>query len=80
MKISENDLKSALPDLATPMQFAGLDKAVEVCRDRWGIPHIKADNEKDLFFAQGFTTAQDRLWHMCFDRHQADPEPSEPGG
>ena len=38
---------------------------------RWGIPHIRAENEADLFFAQGFATAQDRLWHMDFDRHQA---------
>ncbi|HAA78705.1 TPA: penicillin acylase family protein, partial [Candidatus Latescibacteria bacterium] len=40
-------------------------------RDQWGIPHIKAENETDLFFAQGYVTAQDRLWHMDADRFRA---------
>ena len=42
----------------------GLIANVEVLRDRWGVPHIFAKNEEDLFFAQGFVTAQDRLWQM----------------
>ena len=71
MKITENDLRSALPDLTTTIRLPELGAAVEVCRDRWGIPHIRAENEADLFFAQGFATAQDRLWHMDFDRYQA---------
>ena len=70
-KITENDLRSALPDLTTTMRLPELGAAVDVYRDRWGIPHIRAENEADLFFAQGFATAQDRLWHMDFDRHQA---------
>ena len=69
--ITENDLKSALPDPSTKMRLPELGAAVDVYRDRWGIPHIRAENEADLFFAQGFATAQDRLWHMDFDRHQA---------
>jgi penicillin amidase len=44
---------------------------VDICRDAWGIPHIRAENEHDAFFAQGFVTAQDRLWHMDYDRHRA---------
>ena len=71
MKINENDLRSALPELTTTIRLLELGAAVEVYRDRWGIPHIRAENEADLFFAQGFATAQDRLWHMDFDRHQA---------
>ena len=71
MKITENDLRSALPELTTTIRLPELGEAVEVYRDRWGIPHIRAENEADLFFAQGFATAQDRLWHMDFDRHQA---------
>lgn len=71
VKITEADLKAAVPDLTVPMRFSGLDQPVDVYRDRWGIPHIKAANEKDLFFAQGFVTAQDRLWHMDADRHRA---------
>lgn len=38
--------------------------SVEVIRDRWGVPHIYARNIDDLFFAQGFVQAQDRLWQM----------------
>ena len=71
VKITTHDLKAALPDVTTPMRLPGIDTPVEVYRDRWGIPHIKAENEKDLFFAQGFVTAQERLWHADFDRHQA---------
>ncbi|MDQ8153326.1 MAG: penicillin acylase family protein [Gemmatimonadota bacterium] len=43
---------------------AGLDSAVEVRRDQWGVPHIYARTQHDLFFAQGFVAAQDRLWQM----------------
>lgn len=70
-KITDNDLRSALPDLTTTMRLPELGAAVDVYRDPWGIPHISAQNEADLFFAQGFVTTQDRLWHMDFDRHQA---------
>ncbi len=37
---------------------------MEVLRDRWGIPHIYAENRDDLFFAQGFITANDRLFQL----------------
>ncbi len=70
-QITTEDLKAALPDVSTSLAFQGLEKPVELYRDQWGIPHIKAENENDLFFAQGFATAQDRLWHMDADRHQA---------
>ena len=42
----------------------GLKAEVEVLRDEWGVPHIYARNLDDLFFAQGFVVAQDRLWQM----------------
>jgi len=42
----------------------GLDSTVEVRRDRWGVPHIYAKTQRDLFFAQGFVAAQDRLFQM----------------
>ena len=64
-------LRTALPDLHTTLHLPGLEQPVEICRDPWGIPHIRAATEGDLFFAQGFATAQDRLWQMDFDRHQA---------
>lgn len=43
---------------------APLTARVTVTRDRLGVPDITAQNEDDLFFAQGYTTAQDRLWQM----------------
>ena len=42
----------------------GLREAVTVLRDRWGVPHIYARNQHDLFFAQGYVAAQDRLFQM----------------
>src|SRR3954453_2371693 len=42
----------------------GLKEPVEILRDRWGIPHIYARNSTDLFFAQGFITANDRLFQL----------------
>ena len=69
--ISRSDLEAALPDVTSTLRFAALEAPVEVFRDEWGIPHIRAESESDLFFAQGFVTAQDRLWHMDADRHRA---------
>jgi penicillin amidase len=42
----------------------GLEHAVHVLRDRWGVAHIRADSQHDLFFAQGFIAAEDRLFQM----------------
>jgi penicillin amidase len=49
----------------------GLSEPVTVLRDNWGIPHIYAANEPDLFFAFGYVQAQDRLWQMDITRRQA---------
>ncbi|MBM3957691.1 MAG: penicillin acylase family protein, partial [Gemmatimonadetes bacterium] len=70
-KITRADLRRALPDLTSTMRLSGLERPVTVFRDPWGIPHIRAESEHDAFFAQGFATAQDRLWHMDYDRHRA---------
>ena len=43
---------------------------VTVIRDSWGVPHIYADHETDLFFAFGYVQAQDRLWQMDITRRQ----------
>src|SRR5881227_174825 len=42
----------------------GLIQRVEVLRDRWGVPHIYAQNSSDLFLAQGYITAADRLFQL----------------
>ena len=52
------------------MAVPGLRAPVEVRRDRWGVPHIYARNQHDLFFAQGFVVAQDRLFQMEMWRRQ----------
>ena len=70
-RLTPDDMKAALPDTSTPMSLAGLDGTVEVYRDSYGIPHVRAQSTDDAFFAQGFVTAQDRLWHMDYDRHRA---------
>ncbi|MCB1740412.1 MAG: penicillin acylase family protein [Gammaproteobacteria bacterium] len=67
-RLSPDDLAAALPDVSTPQRFDGLQAGAVIRRDRHGIPHIKSDNEHDLFFAQGFATAQDRLFQMDYDR------------
>jgi penicillin amidase len=54
----------ALPLVNGTLRVRGLSAPVQVVRDRWGIPHIAAATEADLFFAQGFVQAQDRLFQM----------------
>jgi len=49
----------------------GLQSPVEVIRDKWGINHIYAQNEHDLFFAQGYCAAKDRLFQFEIWRRQA---------
>ena len=61
-------IRRTFPTINGTVQVPGLHSTVEVHRDEWGIPHIYADNAEDLFFAQGYVTAQDRLWHLEFNR------------
>lgn len=49
----------------------GLQQPVEISKDQWGINHIYAKNEHDLFFAQGYMAAQDRLFQLELWRRQA---------
>ena len=56
---------------------AGLSQPVRVVRDRWGIPHISAQSAHDLFFAQGFVQAQDRLFQMDLWRRSVQGRLSE---
>ncbi len=61
----------------TTLRLAGLQAPVTVRRDERGIPYIEATNETDLYFAQGFVTASDRLWQMDLLRRTARGELSE---
>jgi len=59
------------------MTIEGLGAPVRVVRDTWGVPHIYAQNADDLFFAQGFVQAQDRLFQMDLLRRSAQGRLSE---
>ena len=54
----------ALARLDGELQVPGLKAPVEILRDEAGIPHIYAQNDDDMFFAQGYVMAQDRLWQL----------------
>ena len=54
--------RSALPMLDGSLALSGLHAPVSVVRDEHGVPTITAQNLDDLFFAQGYVTAQDRMW------------------
>jgi penicillin G amidase len=58
------DAGKALAVVSGNLRVAGLLKPVRVLRDKWGVAHIYADNQHDLFFAQGVVAAQDRLFQM----------------
>lgn len=57
------------PTHAGTLQLEGLQDEVRVLRDQHGVAHIYAQNEHDLFMAQGYVHAQDRFWQMEFWRH-----------
>ena len=60
-----------LPKLDGSLRAYGLAAPVTVTRDAHGVPHIRANSMEDLLFAQGFVTAQDRLWQMDLLRRHA---------
>ena len=70
-------VRSALPQLDGNVRLKGLSSAVKVTRDGHGVPAIEAASLEDLFFAQGYVTAQDRLWQMDVMRRFGAGELSE---
>ena len=62
-------VKRPFPTTDNTLTLNGLQDEVSIYRDSFGIPHIYANNQADLFFAQGYVTAQDRFWQMEFWRH-----------
>jgi penicillin amidase len=71
---------AALPAAAQPakqLSVKGLQQKVEVLRDEWGVNHIYAANEHDLFFTQGYCAAKDRLFQFEMWRRQATGTLSE---
>jgi penicillin amidase len=61
-------VKKSLPQTTGEVGLASLRSAVTVYRDDYGVPHIFAENEEDLWRAAGYVAAQDRLWQMDFTR------------
>ena len=70
-------IRLPLPLTEGKLKLKGLQAKVKVLRDLWGVPHIYAANEHDLFMAQGFVQAQDRLWQMETNRRVAAGRLSE---
>ncbi|NWJ48374.1 MAG: penicillin acylase family protein [Chloroflexi bacterium] len=65
------------PETNTTLKIPGLTAEVKVVRDKAGVPHIYANNLTDLFIAQGYVTAQDRLWQLEFNRRVGSGRLSE---
>ncbi len=64
-------------DQKNELTVVGLEKPVEIIRDEFGVNHIYAQNEHDLFFAQGYSAAKDRLFQFEVWRRQASGTVSE---
>jgi penicillin amidase len=71
------DFRLSLPTAGGSIKIAGLQSEVTVSWDRWGVPHIRAENEGDLFFAVGYVQAQQRMWQMELLRRTATGRASE---
>jgi len=60
--------RSAVPGYSGAIELAGITAKVEVRTDDYGVPHVAAENEHDLFFAQGYITARERMFQMDMTR------------
>jgi penicillin amidase len=67
----------SLPLAAETVKVPGVEARVEIRRDKWGVPHIYARNSHDLFFAQGWITAKDRLFQIDLWRRTGTGKLSE---
>ncbi len=70
-------LQRSLPARSGSLRVSGLREIVELYRDDRGVPHIYARNLHDLYLAQGYVTAQDRLWAMDMTRRTASGRMAE---
>ena len=70
---SVNELAArSLTRIEGEVKVRGLGADARIVRDTWGVPHIYAKSDNDLFFAPGYVAAQDRLWHMEMWRRTAE--------
>lgn len=72
----QDELRSRLPKL-DGNGSASVTASVRLVRDEWGIPHVFAERERDLFFGFGYAVAQDRLFQLDYLRRRARGELSE---
>ncbi|RLC93000.1 MAG: penicillin acylase family protein [Chloroflexi bacterium] len=63
--------RQTLEPTSGTVSVKGLKEEVHIFRDQWGVPHIYASSIEDLFLAEGYTHAQERLWQMEFTRRLA---------
>lgn len=69
--------RRGMPQLDGEVRLAGIEQGATVTRDRWGVPHIVAESEKDAYFALGYSMAQERLFQIEMMRRLAQGELSE---
>ena len=75
--VTPSFVSSSAQNAQTTVQLQGLRAAVTIRRDERGIPYIEATNDEDLYFAQGYVTASDRLWQMDLQRRTVRGQLSE---
>ncbi|MFN8490176.1 MAG: penicillin acylase family protein [Caldilineaceae bacterium] len=61
-------LRTSLPQTTGALKLEGPNGAIDIVRDKDGVPHIFATTDHDAYFALGYVHAQDRLWQMEFQR------------
>ncbi len=71
---------AALPQMDGSLTVSGLTARITIYRDAYGIAHVRAENELDAWFGQGYASAQDRLWQMEMDRRRASGRWAEVAG
>ena len=72
-----NPVAAQTATASAPIKLTGLREKVRIRKDERGIPYITAANDDDLYFAQGYVTASDRLWQMDLLRRSARGELAE---
>src|SRR6516164_7759632 len=78
-RVAEAGGRSAPSDVDGEVCVHGLREPVVVRRDGFGVAHVRAANEHDAWFGQGYAAAQDRLWQMEYDRLRAAGHSAVPG-